>query len=367
MKFKIKRQTLLTALAKVSRAVSLKSPLPILTGIKFDLEEDGLVLTGSDSDITIQTKIIEDIDIEEVGSIVLSSKYILEIIRKIDAEMVSIKIIDGTLTRIQGNKSKFNLNGSESFNYPRVDLMKKGTHVVLNSYDLKAIIDQTSYATSDRETRPVLTGVNMRAGFQELHCIATDGYRLAQKRIDIEDDATFNIVIPKKSLVEISRIIDRNEDIDLYVSDRKVLVEVDHYLLSTRLIDGTYPDTSRLTPDTYSSIMTINSSALLGSIDRASLLSDEDTNIVKLTMNEDQVVLSSNSKEIGSVEELLDIASFDGESLDISFNAKYLTDSIRSINSETVKIQFTGKMRPFVITDIESDDNIQVILPVRTF
>ena len=367
MNFKIKRLELLNALTKVSRAVSIKSPLPVLTGIKFDLKEDELILTGSDSDITIQTSIQDHIDIIEPGSVVLSSKYILEIIKKIDSEDVHIFIVDGTLTRIEGANSRFDLNGTSYIDYPRIDLNKTGVNLQMKSIDLKEAIEQTSFATSEKETRPVLTGVNFKAKDHVLECIATDSYRLAKRILNIDSDISFNIIIPKKSLIEISRIIEKDELIDLYVSDRKVLFVFDHVLIQTRLIDGTFPDTSRLIPDSFDYSMSIDSTSLLNSIDRASLLTNEQTNIVKLTMNQDTVILSSFSQEIGSVEENLSRAFYKGEPLKISFSARYLTDAIKSINGQKVRVLFTGEMKPFIIQDFEREDIIQLVLPVRTY
>lgn len=367
MNFKIKRLELLNALTKVSRAVSIKSPLPVLTGIKFDLKEDELILTGSDSDITIQTSIQDHIDIIEPGSVVLSSKYILEIIKKIDSEDVHIFIVDGTLTRIEGANSRFDLNGTSYIDYPRIDLNKTGVNLQMKSIDLKEAIEQTSFATSEKETRPVLTGVNFKAKDHVLECIATDSYRLAKRILNIDSDISFNIIIPKKSLIEISRIIEKDELIDLYVSDRKVLFVFDHVLIQTRLIDGTFPDTSRLIPDSFDYSMSIDSTSLLNSIDRASLLTNEQTNIVKLTMNQDTVILSSFSQEIGSVEENLSRAFYKGEPLKISFSARYLTDAIKSINGKKVRVLFTGEMKPFIIKDFEREDIIQLVLPVRTY
>ena len=183
----------------------------------------------------------------------------------------------------------------------------------MKSIDLKEAIEQTSFATSEKETRPVLTGVNFKAKDHVLECIATDSYRLAKRILNIDSDISFNIIIPKKSLIEISRIIEKDELIDLYVSDRKVLFVFDHVLIQTRLIDGTFPDTSRLIPDSFDYSMSIDSTSLLNSIDRASLLTNEQTNIVKLTMNQDTVILSSFSQEIGSVEENLSRAFYKGE------------------------------------------------------
>lgn len=367
MNFKIKRVELLNALSKVSRAVSLKSPLPVLTGIKFELNNDCLILTGSDSDITIQTTIKDNLEIIENGSVVLSSKYILEIIKKIDSEYVHIYIVDGTLTRIEGANSKFDLNGTSFLDYPRIDLNKSGLHFQMKSTDLKQAIEQTSFATSEKETRPVLTGVNFKAKNHILECIATDSYRLAKRILNIDSDVSFNIIIPKKSLIEISKIIEKDEIIDLFVSDRKVLFIFDSVLIQTRLIDGTFPDTSRLIPESYDYSMSVDSVSLLNSIDRASLLSNEQTNIIKLSMDEDSVIISSYSQEIGSVEENLSKAFFKGQPLNISFSAKYLNDAIKSINGEKVRILFTGEMKPFIIKDFENEDIIQLVLPVRTY
>ena len=162
MDFKIKRLKLLNALSKTTKAVSIRSPLPVLTGIKFDLQENCLILTGSDSDITIQTRIEKDenLIINQTGGVVLNSRYILDIVRKIDSDEISIHTIDGALTRISGSNSKFDLNGTDILDYPRIDLSKTGTKVLLNSLILKDIISQTKFAASDKENKPILTGIS---------------------------------------------------------------------------------------------------------------------------------------------------------------------------------------------------------------
>ena len=218
MQFRILRTELLNALTKVSRAVSSKSPLPVLTGIKFNLTNDELILTGSDSDITIETRIEKNekkLEIKESGAIVLNGHYISEIVRKIESEFIDIEIIDGTLTRIKGERSEFNLNGIKSIDYPKIDLTKRGENFKLDSLLLKTIINQTVFATTDKETRPILTGVNFRAIDGELSCIATDSYRLAKKVVRVDEGLRFNITIPAKSLNEISKIIEKVEDIDI--------------------------------------------------------------------------------------------------------------------------------------------------------
>ncbi|WP_455677913.1 DNA polymerase III subunit beta, partial [Sharpea azabuensis] len=287
----------------------------------------------------------DDIEIIETGSVVLSSKYILEIVRKIASDTISFEILDGALTRIDGGSSQFNLNGTPAFDYPRIDFAKKGILLQADSAILKRLIEETSFATSENETRPVLTGVNFHAANNQLTCIATDSYRLAQASSPLSEETVF----------------------DIYVEDKKVLFIIDDYMVLSRLIDGTFPDTSRLISDYYDFEMTVSSTALLGAIDRTTLLSDEAKNLVTLTMNPDRVLMTSNSQEVGSVEEDLPKAFYKGDPLNISFSGKYLSDAIRSINSDKVKLEFSGPMRPFIVKDLEKDDNIQVVLPVRTY
>ena len=369
MKFRINRLKLLNALSKTTKAVSIRSPLPVLTGIKFDLQPDGLILTGSDSDITIQTKIetSDDLVIEQTGGVVLNSRYILEIVRKIDSDEISLEIIDGSLTRISGATSKFDLNGNDVIDYPRIDLSKTGTKVLINAFTLKDVITQTKFAASEKEHKPILTGINFKAANNQLEVTATDSYRLAKKVVPLDDELTFNITIPQKSLDEIAKIIERDDLIEMYVSDRKVLYVFDNNIIQTRLIDGTFPDTNRLIPESFDYELDINTHYLLNAIDRVSLLNNEQNNIIKLDMSNEKVILSSYMQEIGSVEEILDRSFYKGDSLSISFSSKYATDALRAFNEPKVKILFTGAMKPFIVKDYEKDDLIQLVLPVRTY
>ena len=357
MHFRIKRIKLLNALAKATRAVSVRSPLPVLTGIKFDLQAHQLILTGSDSDITIQTIIDEDDDlvILKEGAVVLNSRYIFDIVRKINSDDIEIEIIDGLLTRIKGSQIEYSLNGTDAIEYPRIDLSKTGTHFIMNALVLKDIIGETKFAASDKETRPILTGINFKAHDHVLEVVSTDSYRLAKKIISIDEDVTFNITIPKLSLDEISKIIEKDELIELYVSERKVLFVFDKNIIQTRLIDGSYPDTARLIPLEFDYELDINRADLLNAIDRVSLLLNE------------QNILSSYQQEIGSVEENLASSFYKGEPLTISFSCKYASDAIKSFSGDKIKILFTGEMKPFIVKDFDSDELLQLVLPVRTY
>jgi DNA polymerase III, beta subunit len=370
MQLKIQRKELLSALNKVNRAVSSNSPIPILSGIKFDATKTSLTLTGSDSNITIKTIILKQEDLLEVietGSVVLSSRLITEIIRKLESDFVTLEIIDGILTKIKGDDSTFNLNGFNAIEYPNIDLKESGEHFKINSIILKNIIAQTSFASSKKEIKPIFTGVNFVADEGVLSTTATDSYRLAKKVINLDQNIRFNITIPAKSLTEISNILEKDEDINLYVSDRKILLTSSDVTLQTRLIDGNFPDVNRLIPTTYDYDLKINSKDLLNAIDRASLLATDANHNVKLTMNQNEIVISSNSQEIGSVKEKITAAEFIGEPLSISFSARYVSEAVKSINATLINIYFNGDMKPFVIKDKKDESITQLLLPVKTY
>ena len=370
MHFIIKRSLLLNHLMKTNKAVSIRNPLPSLTGILFTLQKDCLILTGSDSDLTIQTILYpqdDDLQILEEGSIVLSAKYILEIVKKIDSEHIDIQIVDGQLTRIKGLHSEFNLNGTNSQDYPNIDLHKSGSLFTLNAMVLKEVINQTRFAASDLETKPILTGINFKARDHILECIATDSYRLAKKTFPLSDPISFNIIIPKKSLEEVAKIIEKEEDITIYVSDRKVLFCLDTLLIQTRLIDGHYPDTSRLLDIEKVSTLQIDTTYLLSAIDRVALLTDEQNQVIRFTMKENEILLSSFNQEVGSVEESIINCTYTGNPLEISFSCKYVKEAIRCFLDESIQLSFSGIMKPFIITGCKSKDVVQLLLPIKTY
>ncbi len=375
MNFSIKKDILLDGLLNVSRALSTKNLIPILSGIKFELKKNGLYLTGSDNDITIQSFIEnkkENIsNLENEGSIVIQGKYIVEIIRKLPDEIVNIELIDGLKVLIYTKNAKFNLNGMDPTEYPKLDLQTNNKPIILDKKILKNIVNQTSFAASNQETRPLLTGINFKISNNKLECIATDSYRLAKKIIKLDGkNEDNNIIIPSRNLVELTKILLDNDDekVEMYVFSNKIIFKFDNIIFQSRLLNGTYPDTSKLIPEEYSLSIITNPYELYDVIDRASLLmSDREKNIVNLDINKNNVKITSNSPEIGKVEETMDVENENKETLKISFSATYMMEALRAIQSDRVKILFNGDMKPIILKNPDDDNLIQLILPIRTY
>lgn len=378
MKFEIMRDRLLDGLSDVMKAISQKVAIPILTGIKIEVDEKGLTMTGSDSDITICTFIPAEENGEQVirviekGSIVLQAKFFSEIVRKLPTNDVMIEVANGLQTKIQSGKSDFHLIGLDSEDYPVLPNVKDEYRFVLPSDLMKSIIRETVFAVSQQETRPILTGVHWEAKEGKLSCVATDSHRLA-RRVTVPEEmpeVPFSIVIPGKSLQEFNKILpDNTEPIEIVIADQQVLFKTRNVLFYSRLLEGNYPDTSRLIPNEYKTTVNVNGRLLLQAIDRASLLAREErNNIVRFSTDEGKVIeISSNSPEVGKVEELVEAVGITGEELKISFSAKYMMDALKAIDGQDVSIQFTGAMRPFILKSMDDDSILQLILPVRTY
>lgn len=371
MYFKVSKRNFYNGLSVASRAISTFSPLPAFSGVKIEANDDCLILTGSDSDVSIQTKLIKSddctLEIRDMGSIVIEAKYILEIVRKIDADEIEFEMIDGSLTKISGNTAEFKINGMRASEYPAIDFSKPKECFTLNEDVLKKVITQTSFATSDKETRPVLTGVNFQCIDTTLHCVATDSYRLAKKTIEINEHLNFNITIPSKSLQEVVKTLEGEGTVEIAVSDKKAQFMIHDTIIQTRLIDGVYPETSRLIPLDFEYELTIDSRDLLSAIDRASFIKNDGVSVIKFNLSETECVLSSKSIEVGSSTEVLNSASFVGNSLEISCNGRYVFDAIKALSGSLVKFSLCGEMKPFIIQAIDDDRILQLVLPVRTY
>lgn len=378
MKFSIVRDQLINALNDVMKAVSSKTTIQILTGIKIDVTTEGIYLTGSDSDITIQTFIPaeedgqEIIDIETTGSIVLQAKMFNEIVRKLPTNEVEIEVTTGFATDIRSGKSVFHLLGVDASEYPQLPEVSASDQFVIPADLLKSMIRETVFAVATSESRPVLTGVNWNIHNNELICVATDSHRLARRKATLENlpAETTSVVIPGKSLNELNKILgDSTNPIQVVLTNQQVLFKTDNMLFFSRLLEGNYPDTSRLIPEDYKTDLTINGKSLLQAIDRASLLARDDrNNVVRFeTQGNNVVEISSNSPEIGKVQEQIEVTALTGEELKISFSAKYMMEALKAIDSEEVVIQFTGAMRPFILKSAMDDSILQLILPVRTY
>jgi DNA polymerase-3 subunit beta len=373
MNIEIKQSILLENLNYVIKGISTKNIIPILNCIKFELTNEGLYMTSTDNESAIRTFIPADLieNIKCLGEIVISGRYIYEIIRKLPNEIVKIEEFIDNKINISTSNSSFDLNCNNVNEFPNLDLSDSKTPFHLTRSEFKTMIKQTSFAASTQENRPEFTGINFKINKNKLECTSTDSYRLAKKEIVIEENLKedINIIVPTKNLVELERMINDSESpIFIHIFNNKVIFKFDNIIMMSRLINGTYPDTNKLIPTDFKLILTMNLSDFYQAIDRASLLTSEfDKNTIKLNYENNVIIVSSNIPEIGHVEEKIYVESNNSETIKLAFSSKYMLDALKSFECEKINIKFNGEEKPIILTDNENDDVTQLILPVKTY
>lgn len=373
MKLTIKKNILMEHLNYVIKGISNKNIIPILNCIKFDLTKDGLYLMSTDNEIAIKSFIDKkDIeDIAETGSIVVAGRYMYEIVRKLDNENINIEELLDSQLNIYTSKSTFTLNLNLVNDYPPLDLEEQSNPIVLNKRILKAIINQTIFATANNESQPLLTGINFKIHGDTLEAIATDSYRVAKKVVKLNKSINndINVIIPTRNLNELLKLLQEDEeDIELHIFNNKVIFKFNSIVMMSRIINGNYPDASKIIPTDFEVVVKGNLNEIYNAIDRASLLSIEsEKNTIKLQSNGNEMIVSSTIPEIGYVEEKVQIKKNNSSDIKIAFNAKYILDALRSFDSEEVELKFNGDVKPFIIKNPENDNLIQLILPIKVY
>lgn len=375
MKFTINRNLFLDNLNNVMRAISAHTTIPILAGIKLDLSDESLVLTGSNTDISIQIAIPvnEDLTVDSTGSIVLPARFFSEIVKKLPGKDFSFEVGTSFQTKIKSENSDFTINGLDANNYPRLPEIGSASTFEISGKTFRKIINETTFAVASQESRQILTGVRFAFAADGIKAVATDSHRLSQRKIALEKGpkTKADLIIPGKNLAELAHIIGETDpQITVNSGENQVLFKIGNISFYSRLLEGTYPNTDRLLPTESTTQAEFDIAALSHALDRASLLTHAGrNNVVKLTLDVDnQTVKLQGNAEIGNVEEKIGFKSLAGDNLTISFNPDYLQAALRASVTDSIILKFTQPLRPFTVLPGKKDvDFIQLITPVRTF
>lgn len=374
--FSINKNLFLQALNTTKRAISLKNAIPILSTVKIDVTNEGITLIGSNGQISIENFISiknenAGLLVTSSGSILLEATFFINVVSSLPDVTLDFKEIEQKQIVLTSGKSEITLKGKDADQYPRIQEISASNPLVLETSVLKNIINETAFAASTQESRPILTGVHfVLTENKNLKTVATDSHRMSQKKIVLRKNGdNFDVVIPSRYLREFSAVFtDDIETVEIYFTNNQLLFRSENISFYTRLLEGNYPDTDRLIPTEFTSIVTFDKNNLRYAMERARLLSNATQNgTVKLEIINGVVSAHVNSPEVGRVNEEIDTESISGQDLTISFNPTYLIDSLKAINSEKVTISFISAVRPFTLVPNEDTENfIQLITPVRT-
>lgn len=372
MKFTIEKNILLDNLNNVTKAISIKNVIPVLNGIKFELNDKGLYLTASNTDLTIKIFIDKSKikSIEKEGSIVIQSKYITDIIKKLPDDIIDIEVIDGLKVLIKSKNSQFNLNCLKVEDYPQINLEFQKDPIIIKGNLFKTTIKQTVFAISTQESRPLFTGINFKLQGNIMEITATDSYRLAKKTIVLKEfiKNEINITIPGNNISELDKIINDDEPVQMHIFNNKIVFIYKNIIFQSNLLSGTYPNTNNLIPDNFAIIFNTNYNEFYSSIDRAALLTqNKEKNIVKMETANNNLKISSFASEIGRTEEIISIEKNEGINIGISFSAKYMMDALKAIDDNELVVLLNSETKPIVIKSAKDETLIQLILPIKTY
>ncbi|MHB8918237.1 MAG: DNA polymerase III subunit beta [Desulfocucumaceae bacterium] len=367
MKFLIDKENLHRAIQNVQRAISPRSPLPILTGILFQCSDNSLRLTATDMEMSINSSV--PAEVREPGELVIPARYISDFAKRLPDVPIEFETIGGgKLATIRYGQSEFNINGYSASEFPVMQVPEGEFSFTVPSEGLKDIIRKVIYASSNDDSRPVFTGVLLEIEGDNATMVATDTFRMAMKKFKIDTPAPglINIVVPGKTLNEAVRVMggSENEKVRVSLSKSHILFETEDTVITSRLISGRFPSYRQVIPEGFECILRASIRDLTDSAERASLLAGERNSLVMFQSTKEGVVISVRS-ENGWIREDIP-ASVEGESFDILFNVRYLTDVLRSCDGEEILIKLTGTYTPALLTPPEDGEYLAIIVPART-
>ena len=358
------KSDLVSGVSIVSKAVSNKTTLPILECILMEASAGTITLTANDMELGIETNI--EGNILEQGKIALDAKLFFEIVRKLPDNDVTIETDSDYKATITCEKACFHIVGQEGSEFPYLPEIEKEKSITLSQFTLKEVIRQTIFSISDNENNKLMTGELFEVEDKKLNVVSLDGHRISIRNIELKESYdSFKVVVPGKTLQEITKIIsgDAEKDVIIYVTNKHILFEFDQTRVVSRLLEGEYYKISQMLSSDYETKITINKKEFLDCIDRASLLireSDKKPIVINITDNSLELSISSF---FGSMEENILIQK-EGRDILIGFNPKFLMDVLRVIDDEEINIYLVNPKAPCFIKD-DSESYIYLILPVN--
>lgn len=368
MKFSCQKNELVQALQIAGKALSNKPQMPILSGIYISAEEKQIEIQATDYEMGTIIRI--DADIEEEGKIVLAGRYLQEVVRRMPGDKINLKSNrDENTTIISSNTATFKLLNMEANDFPVLKQLQGNTCFTIKNNILADIINKTVFSCANDESRPVFTGCLLEIIEDNINMVATNTHRLSLKQENLENNpGNIGIIIPAKALNELSRLLisDIPENVIVNCSHNQISFTFDNVYLMSRLIEGNFPDYHRVIPESFQTRVTLQTEEFFMAVDRVSLISRVgDYNIVRLEFGGGQVLISSNNPEIGKAEETVS-AVIDGPDVNIAFNAKYIIDVLKNIDSEKFYFSLNESLNPAAIRQENDDSFTYIVTPVRT-
>ena len=366
MKATIERATLLKSLGHVQSVVERRNTIPILSNVLMEAREDGsLRLMATDLDLQVDESVPANVD--QAGATTVSAHTLFDIVRKLpEGSQVEIAASEGKMQIVAG-RSRFNLSTLPRDDFPVIAEGELPTRFELPAATLRQIIEKTRFAISSEETRYYLMGIFLHVIDDQLRAAATDGHRLARITVPKPDgaDGMPDVIIPRKAVAELYRLLEELEGtVEISLSPTKVRFGLGSAVLTSKLIDGTFPDYNRVIPTANDKLLKLDPKSFSAGVDRVSTIASEKTRAVKMSVDRDKVTLSVTSPENGVATEELP-ADYGADGLEIGFNARYLLDILGEIDGDTVEVHLADAAAPTLLRESDKSNALYVLMPMR--
>ena len=366
MKATIERATLLKSLGHVQSVVERRNTIPILSNVLIEARDDGSIrLMATDLDLQVDESV--PAQVAQAGATTVSAHTFFDIVRKLpEGSQVELSASEGKMQVVAG-RARFNLSTLPRDDFPVIAEGELPTRFELPAATLRQIIDKTRFAISSEETRYYLMGIFLHIADDKLKAAATDGHRLARVTVDKPEgaDGMPDVIIPKKCVVELRKLLDEVEGTaEVSLSPTKVRFGLGSAVLTSKLIDGTFPDYNRVIPTANDKLLKLDPKSFMAGVDRVATIASEKTRAVKMAVDRDKITLSVTSPENGlAVEEIA--ADYGSDNIEIGFNARYLMDILAQIEGDTVEVHLADAAAPTLLRESDKSNALYVLMPMR--
>ncbi len=367
MKFRASVSDLHSGLAACAHALSTKGSLPVLSFILLEAHEGALSLSATNLELAVTTNI--PAEVEKEGSVCAPGRLLTELVSSLESQELTVSVKDNSLD-VESPNVKSRLNGIAASEFPRLAMGVTGEALLLPPEEFCAALPSIVMSSANDESRPVLTGVLFDARDDVLTLVGVDGFRLSEKKIVLQQKSVkvLRAIIPARALSEVGRLVANEESLSVYLDDgeNQIIFKSPKFQISSRLIEGSFPEYQKIIPASFITKATISLEELRKGVKLASLFARDSSNVIKISLgpSESVVVLGANTPEIGESETRLS-AQIEGEAVSVAFNNRYLSDCLSHISGPEVVFQASGQLSPGLFTANKDDGYFHIIMPVR--
>jgi len=362
MDLQVARDPFLRALQLVQNIVEPRQTLPILANVLLDAQEGGLHVAATDLEVGVRVAV--PAIVARPGAITLAARKLVELVRELPAQPITLKLQENGWVQLLCGPAAFRLVGLPAEEYPPLETGSADGWVAVDGARLRAMLARTSYAMSQDESRPFLNGLFLVVKKGELRLVATDGHRLALARMSVEADGEMTGIVPRKAVGEMGRVLSAGDETTLALRENQFFLRTPGFVLASKLIEGTFPSYEQVLPKSHPRRLIVEREALIAALRRVSVVADDRTRPIRLTVAPGALRLSASSQELGEAEEVLP-AEFEGEELMIGFNTRYILDALGPMEGDRVVVELKDSLSPGVFKSAADEDHLCVIMPMR--